>query len=254
MTRAQRTMAIVEAIKAVYQPGMYLRQIAEALGETRAKVSGIYYRYSEQLKDCPPGGVQGRAKGEKRPRRSGLTYGRKWTQERIDTVAHLMRQGLSSAEMSAQLGVTRNAIIGVIDRTPELCAISQAKPGARPRMTKAERKERALDTSRRYRKRVAETKPKPFKPVVITNVAMLVQDFVAKNGVRKFEVGASADYYVLSTYLQERGWKLTTLQGARYGLGRLGVQGRLRSVTWKEAVAFVDKYRRAEGLQPFMAA
>ncbi|MDG9793775.1 GcrA family cell cycle regulator, partial [Brucella anthropi] len=46
-----------------------------------------------------------------------------WTEERKSAVANLLREGLSAGQISTRLGVSRNAVIGVIHRDKTLSEI-----------------------------------------------------------------------------------------------------------------------------------
>lgn len=79
-----------------------------------------------------------------------------------------------------------------------------------------------------------------------------VATFIAQHGVRRFEIGARADFDALRLCLQDRGYEVTftpSRNGAR--LKKAGAPGRYRSFSKTDFLRFVDELRVAEGLEPF---
>lgn len=247
----------IEAIQSAWRPGSTALQLGEALGISREAVCGMYHRYPEMLNGTPLGGGKG-------GRKSGRT-GRKWTDEGKAFVARMMADHKSADAIALAMGdgVTGDQVIALVRRTPELKAIGWSARSSK-KMSKEEREERKKASRRKWwrENRSKAARPtgemtalparKPFKPVVVSNnVSLMVQDFIAKNGVRRFEQNTRADYHSVAQYLADRGYRFIQ-RAARYTLA--SASGRPRFVTWREAIALVDKLRRAEGLEPFMAA
>lgn len=254
-----KTQGRMKAIREVYRPDITQQEIATAIGVSKATISGIYLRYREELADCPcrlPVGTPG-APRSKRPKKY-LT----WSPERLDRVAELMQAGKTGKQIGDEFGVSRDAIIALSRKHPKLIDIGFARGRKnRPKLSEEQRIENRRAARQRYIDKARASRPvaqtplperKPFKPVVVSNnVALMVQDFIARNGVRRFERNTRADYHSLAQYLEERGYKLIQ-RATRYTLA--GPRGRPRFVTWKEAIALVDKFRRAEGLEPILVA
>lgn len=191
----------------------------------------------------------------------------KWTDEAKDRVAELLKAGRTALQIGDEMGVSRNAICGLLQRDERLMTVGFARGTARrKKITPEERIERQREYNRQYSLRqkqgiklpprlpAPQRKPqrKPFKPVVVSNnVKLMVQDWIAQNGVRRFERGDMTDYYHLTNWLRERGYHLSQVS-AKYFL-RDG-QGRPRKMTWDKVIAIVDNLRRAEGLQPIRIA
>jgi GcrA cell cycle regulator len=60
-----------------------------------------------------------------------------WTQERIDALAELWSQGLSTAEIGRRLGVTKNSVVGKAHRLALTPRPSPVKLTGRPRQRSA---------------------------------------------------------------------------------------------------------------------
>jgi hypothetical protein len=56
-----------------------------------------------------------------------------WTEEEIDRVASMMKEGMSTTQIGAALGYSRNAITGIVGRTHRLKRIGFARRGPTPR-------------------------------------------------------------------------------------------------------------------------
>lgn len=88
-----------------------------------------------------------------------MRWQRKWSDEEVATVAALMIDKKSAAQIGQRFGLTRNAIIGRIHRCPELKAIGLN--GSHP-----------LYGNRKPRERKARTKLARVVPVVSTTLPM----------------------------------------------------------------------------------
>jgi hypothetical protein len=249
------TACRINSIRAVYQPGICAREIAAALGVTKAVVCSFYHRYPEAFVEQP---LRVRAVGTSpRRKKPGGAKPSPWTPEKRAKVGSMLADGCSSAKIAAEFGTTRNAIIGLVGRDDALVAIGFKSGVGRKRLSDEERRQRRNATVRKYRATLApmssgRPERKPFKPVVVSNnVKLMVQDWIAQNGVRRFERGDMTDYYHLTNWLRERGYHLSQVS-SKYFL-RDG-QGRPRQMTWDKVIALVDNLRRAEGLQPIRIA
>lgn len=249
------TASRIDTIRAAYQPGICAREIAAALGVTKAVVCSFYHRYPEAFVEQP---LRVRAVGTS-PRRKKPSKAKPspWTPEKRAKVGRMLADGCSSAKIAEEFGTTRNAIIGLVGRDDTLAAIGFKSGTGRKRLSDEERRKRRNATVRKYRATlgpVTTSRParKPFKPVVVSNnVKLMVQDWIAQNGVRRFDRGDMTDYYHLTNWLRERGYGLSTVSNS-YRL--TNGSGRPRQTTWAGVIALVDKLRLAEGLQPIRIA
>ena len=210
----------VEQIKQVWKRGMTCAVIADEIGCTRSAVSGVYNRYRAELKDHPLSAPGVARKGKPITR---------WTPDMLRQAAALRRDNLTYDEIAKRMGVTPRMVSGIFWRKPELkgieCVIQRKSPTPRG-------------------------SPKaPFKPVVITNTKLLVEDWVKQGKVRRFERGETTDYFAIVRYLEERGFKLS-MKHSRYFLAN--GRGRPRQCDWSDVLAVVDKFRVAEGKTPFV--
>lgn len=81
----------------------------------------------------------------------------KWTDEEKDRIAGFLREGLSATQISAHFGVSRNAVIGVVDRTPSLKEIGFARGSNKQREKGAMRRVVPIKRRPPVRKTVVET-------------------------------------------------------------------------------------------------
>lgn len=77
-----------------------------------------------------------------------------------------------------------------------------------------------------------------------------VASFVAAHGVRRFERGAVTDLVYLQNYLTAKGYTAAMRKGG--GLFTITGKGATRRLTRTEFFAFVDEFRIADGLEPFL--
>lgn len=81
---------------------------------------------------------------------------------------------------------------------------------------------------------------------------VLIEDYLAKHGTRRFEQGTSSGIHGLAPFLAEYGYEVA---GAPHG----GVKVRRGKGQWKRMsmpslIAMADEIRIAQGLEPFNAA
>ncbi|KAB2772148.1 GcrA family cell cycle regulator [Brucella anthropi] len=92
-----------------------------------------------------------------------------WTEERKSAVANLLREGLSAGQISTRLGVSRNAVIGVIHRDKALSEIGLVRGADRVRKPKAESspyKSGRMKTAARSPARQSQPAPVVVVPIV----------------------------------------------------------------------------------------
>lgn len=224
MKRGERDAAKVVAIKEAWRKGVTSGLLADELGITRSAVMGVYNRNKAALAACPLGGRLGR------PRNRSAVPAR-WTQDKVDQVAEHRKAGMSFLEIAKRMGMTEGMISGIFERRRELRAIN---PGRAPV---------------RFGKPRGARPKQPFKPVVITNTKMLVEDWIAQGKIRRFDSGESTDYYAIVAYLRERGYILSQAH-QKYTLS--SGRGRPRRVGWNDVLAVVDRFRIAEGKPPIL--
>lgn len=80
---------------------------------------------------------------------------------------------------------------------------------------------------------------------VVTNERRLIEDFIAKHGVRRFERGQSGDYDGVKRFLEDRGYSVNGWQG-KHRVSRGG--GRPKLMFWSQVIELADGIRAAEGL------
>lgn len=83
----------------------------------------------------------------------------------------------------------------------------------------------------------------------MTSEAILIEEYIAKKGVRRFEAGSSASYGAIQHYLRERDYDMRQNK-SMFTLKRLGKPGMGKRMTWAKVIAFVDEMRVSEGLEP----
>jgi hypothetical protein len=188
-----------------------------------------------------------------------------WTAEREDQLRELWATGESASKIAAIMGegLTRNSIIGKASRLGldhrRSPILPRLEPGeARARRNELQRQRRANAPKQpkvrkpalpRRAKKVIVPRRVVYQPDTGASDAELVQGWLAMNGPRRFERGASGDEMAMRSYLHARGHETTYRQGKLYLIGR----GRPRLLTYKDLVAFVDEIRVSEGLQRIAA-
>lgn len=82
-------------------------------------------------------------------------------------------------------------------------------------------------------------------------VSSIVETYIERNGVRRFEAGTSGDYPSLKAFLADRGYLLSTYgRASTYIIKEPGQRGRPKSMNWSKVIEFVDAIRLGEGLEP----
>lgn len=202
-----------------------------------------------------------------------------WKESQCLQVAGYLREGMSASQIGGRMGMSRHAIVSAVHRFPMLRAIGFARAKTE-KMTNEERLLRRREQSRIYRERAAAAKsnvikfprvkrpaqvveaapaqPAPLR-VVANNEALMIQDWLAKNGgARRFDEKESASELSIIDFLKERGF---SVRKSRFSWNRSGEKwalsrgaGRPQSMSWSEIMGMVDEMRIAEGLQPFFGA
>jgi len=103
-----------------------------------------------------------------------------WTEERKSAVANLLREGLSAGQISTRLGVSRNAVIGVIHRDKTLSEIGLVRGADRVRKPKAEsspyKSGRMKTAARRSPARQSRPAPVMVAPVIEPEPVFICED------------------------------------------------------------------------------
>lgn len=203
----------------------------------------------------------------------------RWTQEAKAHVAKLLVQGFTASKIGASMGLTRNAIIGIVARDAGLNAIGLTRPGQRgkpAKLTPEEKIQRRHEGRKRWRvtekaKKLAAKnviqfpkiapkfipsipppppKKRPVLSVVSNNVPLMVQDWLARNGgARKFGERETSHPWDMRSFLAARGVETRCIQN-KWSVMR---NERWRACIWADIMRLVDEIRIAEGLQPFAA-
>ena len=185
--------------------------------------------------------------------------GRLWTPEEDAVLRAMAAEKLSASSIGAKMGRSRNSIIGrahrlkvKLDGRP-VKIIGERPVGSKPRQPKPRRDDNVIKL-RIPAKPVGPNHVMPIKTVevqrgprlsVITNERRLIEDFIAKNGVRRFAMGDRCDMDTVKRFLEDRGYTLNGWQGKhKVAHGK----GRPRVMSWSQVVGLVDKLRAAEGL------
>lgn len=89
------------------------------------------------------------------------------------------------------------------------------------------------------------------KQTIRAEVSDTVSSYIARNGVRRFEAGASGEYQSIKAYLLSRGYVVSSGRAAlTYQLMRPGQRGRPKAIGWSKIIELVDQLRAEEGLEP----
>ncbi|PWL17409.1 hypothetical protein DKP76_11565 [Falsochrobactrum shanghaiense] len=81
---------------------------------------------------------------------------------------------------------------------------------------------------------------------------ILIEEYLSKHGVRRFEQGESTDFHHLASFLSEYGY---TVSGSPMGMVNVSQgRGRPRRMGMAKLIAIADEIRVAQGLEPFNAA
>lgn len=192
--------------------------------------------------------------------------------EKIEAVKTVWFDGASSRQIAERVGApSRNSVISVFHRNRE--ALKQYPLRTvirRPKMSEEERKAREADRVRRYRSRKrrsnvitllipavkralgdvchgaapVKTVEVPRLRVMSNNVDLMVKDFLAKHGARRFERGVTTEYVAIVNFLREHGRELKCAS-ACYKLDG-------KPTSWVGVLAMVDEIRTRKGLEPIV--
>ncbi|MFD1792102.1 GcrA family cell cycle regulator [Ochrobactrum teleogrylli] len=106
-----------------------------------------------------------------------------WTQERKLSVANLLREGLSAGQISSRLGVSRNAVIGIIHRDKMLSEIGLGGGVGGARLPKKEsspyKPGRMKTTARRSPARQVQAAPVIVAPVAAPEPVFVCEELPA---------------------------------------------------------------------------
>lgn len=167
-----------------------------------------------------------------------------WTEEEDRILADMAREGASGSEVGLRLGRSRNAIMGRAHRL----GIRFHGPGSGNKNAAGKRRHVSPPPSGFAKRKQTEQTEKP-KLRVITNEQRLIEDYIARHGVRRFEPTASGDVLRLSAYLEKHGYRVTCFSGhCRIARG----DGPWRKATLREIIELADKFRVSEGLEPLV--
>lgn len=102
-----------------------------------------------------------------------------WTPEQDARLSDLLREGMSASQIGAELGVSRNAIIGRVGRNKELAQIGFARSPGNPGKRVAElknRKSRAKPAS----ERLPRPAPQPRRRIKVVSPSILFEHVPSK--------------------------------------------------------------------------
>jgi hypothetical protein len=84
----------------------------------------------------------------------------------------------------------------------------------------------------------------------MNSAAIMINEYLANHGARRFEAGARTEYEAIRAYLRDRFYDMRQ-NGRTFSLKPLGQKGAGKRMSWQKVMAFVDELRAAEGLEPF---
>lgn len=88
-----------------------------------------------------------------------MSTSKSWSKDDIAAVAKMIREGLTFERIGAVFGVSKNAAIGIVKRTPELEDLNRGRElKRRVPLTKEEKQRKAVECSRQHRAVQAEKK------------------------------------------------------------------------------------------------
>lgn len=244
----------IDTVAGLLREGLSSRGIAERTGKTRGTINSIV-KHNKIL----------RAIGFKTPSKGGGAAGAdsklaKWSHDDRESIADMLRTGARCGDIMPHFpDKTRSALVSLVHRDPVLRVIGFKgkilNPGRRSKARKS-----TVIAFRSPRRAIPEKQtPSPqsvegFKPRVINNVPLMIDDWIAKNGVRQFERGATGEFYGICVWLRARGYECA-FHGQKRGYYTITASGgRAKKLDWKGVLALHDKVRRAEGLEPVRMA
>lgn len=165
-----------------------------------------------------------------------------YSPEQDQIIRAMVAEGKSATEAGKVIGRSQSAMVR---RAHKLGIAFHAKSGTP--------KSNVIKFPEKKRKYVRKTLPcvsaapasKPLR-VISNNVPMMVADWIARNGVRRFERGFKTDYWEIKDFLAKHGVALNIVKNevtAQREIGR-PVRG------WAKVWRIVDEFRLAEGLEP----
>jgi hypothetical protein len=163
-----------------------------------------------------------------------------YTPEQDDIIRRMAAEGKSYTDTAKALGRTTS---GISKRARKLGVRFHGKPGVKKGTNIVQFPKRPRPAPRPA---AAEA---PKLRVVSNNVPMMIADWVAKNGVRRFERGFSTDYSYLKDYLVKHD---IVLKMVRNDCFISKGPGRPRKVGWTKVWQMVDDFRTADGLEPIL--
>ncbi|MGN6538921.1 MAG: hypothetical protein ACTHKQ_24740 [Mesorhizobium sp.] len=182
----------------------------------------------------------------------------KWTAEEAAFLAQKAVQRWSASRIADALGRTKNSVISRarkagIRLNGERFYQATGEVGASRSRTPADKNVIKLVIPKHSKASPIAVAPMQTVEVergprlsVITNERRLIQDYIAKHGVRRFERGQSGDYEGVKRFLEDRGYSLNGWQG-KHRVSRGA--GRPKLMFWSQVIDLVDEIRTAEGLQ-----
>ena len=87
---------------------------------------------------------------------------------------------------------------------------------------------------------------------VPADISAMVDDYIARNGVRKFAPNDGVDIYRLAAFLADYGYEIDCRRGLMMRIRR--GKGKTKTVHIKRVIQIADEIRIAQGLEPFNAA
>jgi hypothetical protein len=89
----------------------------------------------------------------------------------------------------------------------------------------------------------------PQSKVIQPSTRAAIDAWLAQNGARRFEAGASSELETIRHFLERRGYRLSFSKVSGYAVAQ--GDSRPRKLDRTGLFRFVDKIRAEEGLQPF---
>lgn len=120
------TESVLLEVASMLSDGATPAEIAAEIGTTQAAVISKIDRTPElsRIIAAPPLDVEVQLPVEDEYEPAGF-----WKKEVVAEVAGLLRRGATASQIGAEIGISRNAVIGKVHRTPSLSKIGFARPG-----------------------------------------------------------------------------------------------------------------------------